>query len=73
MSEHETSYYNIFKVTATTSGSLVFNAVLTGIINCGITGKTFAPPLLSMSNTPCTAINLYGSHFSLIPSKKIGR
>ncbi len=44
-----------------------------GIMSWGMTGSTFAPPFSSMSKTPCTAKNLYGSCFSLMPSKKIGR
>jgi len=55
------------------SGSLVFKAVLIGIMSYGMTGSTLAPPFSSISNTPWTARNLYGSIFSLIPSKKIGR
>jgi hypothetical protein len=73
VSEHVTRAYKIFKVIAIISGSLVFKAVLIGIINCGITGRTLAPPFSSISNTPWTARNLYGSIFSLMPSKKIGR
>jgi len=55
------------------SGSLVLRAVLIGMINYGMTGRTFGPPLSSILKTPSTAKNLYGSCFSLIPSKKIGR
>ena len=44
VSEQVTNYYRIFKVTAMISGSLVFKAVLIGMINCGMTGKTLAPP-----------------------------
>ena len=47
--------------------------LLMGIISCGITGRTLAPPFSNISKTPCTAKNLYGSCFSLIPSKKIGK
>jgi len=73
VSEQVTRAYKIFKVIAMISGSLVFKAVLIGIMSCGITGRTLAPPFSSMSKTPWTARNLYGSIFSLIPSKKIGR
>ena len=39
ISPDNTSFYNIFNMTEIISGSLVFNAVLIGIINYGITGK----------------------------------
>lgn len=56
-----------------TSWSLEFKAVLTGMINYGITGKILEPPL---SNKSCVANidkNLYGSTLSLSPSKNIGK
>jgi len=52
VSEQVTKAYKIFKVIAIISGSLVFKAVLIGIISYGITGKTLAPPFSSMSKTP---------------------
>lgn len=55
------------------SASLVLRAVLIGMISWGITGKTLAPPFSNISKTPCTAKNLYGSYFSLIPSKNMGK
>ena len=58
VSEHVTKACKILRAIAIISGSLVFNAVLIGIINYGITGKTFAPPFSSISNTPWTAKNL---------------
>ena len=58
VSEHVTRAWRIFKVIAMISGSLVFKAVLIGIISYGMTGKTLAPPFSSMSKTPCTARNL---------------
>jgi len=73
VSEQVTRACKIFRVMAMISGSLVFKAVLIGMINYGMTGSTFGPPLSSMLKTPSTAKNLYGSCFSLIPSKKIGR
>ena len=73
MSEQVTKACKILRAIAIISGSLVFKAVLIGIINYGITGKTLAPPFSSISNTPWTAKNLYGSIFSLIPSKNIGK
>jgi hypothetical protein len=73
VSEHVTRAWRIFKVIAMISGSLVFKAVLIGIISYGMTGKTLAPPFSSISKTPWTARNLYGSIFSLTPSKKIGK
>jgi hypothetical protein len=84
VSEQVTKAYKIFKVIPMISLSLVFKAainwinykfysLLTGMINYGITGKTLAPPFSSISKTPWTAKNRYGSCFSLMPSKKIGR
>ena len=52
VSEHETRVCKIFKVTVIISGSLVFKAVLIGIMSYGITGKTFEPPASNISKTP---------------------
>jgi hypothetical protein len=52
VSEHVTRAYKIFKAIAMISGSLVFKAVLIGIISYGMTGSTLAPPFSNMSNTP---------------------
>lgn len=44
-----------------------------GMMSWGMTGRTLAPPFSSISKTPWTARNLYGSCFSRIPSKKMGK
>ena len=55
VSEHVTRACKILRVIAMISGSLVLRAVLIGIINWGMTGKTLAPPFSSISKTPWTA------------------
>jgi hypothetical protein len=52
---------------------LCLSPVLIGMINCGITGNILDPPFSSKSWVPRIAKNLYGSIFSLNPSKKIGK
>ena len=49
------------------------NILLIGIINCGITGNILFPPFSNKSLTPKIANALYGSIFSLHPSKNIGK
>ena len=53
--------------------SFVFKAFLTGIINYGKTANIFVAPLSSNSSQPWAAKNLYGSCYSLNPSKNIGK